>query len=144
MKISQIRLRDDERIEWVGGYSDDFQQILADMLETHGIEDPHDREVVVVSRGSIIDHYEEFENARRHWRAADREKVRDYTEAYLQGAVFPPLIAESPGAWLVDGYHRLCVYSDVGDTEADFIYITRQPRELEDDECELSGRNGLS
>jgi len=144
VRLADIMLRADERVEWIMGYPEDFQQILCDMLAAHGITDSHAREAVVVSRGDITAHYEEFESARTYWSHEDHERVAAYTKNYMNGAVFPPLIAEAAGTFLIDGYHRLCMYSDVGDTEADFIYLNRQPMEIVDAERELSGGAGLS
>lgn len=134
MRLADIELRADERVEWIMVYLEDFQQILSDILSERGIEDAHDREVVVVSKGDISEHYEELELGRKYWSPEDHARVAAYTEDYMNGAVFPPLVAKSSGVWLIDGYHRMCMYSDVGDTEVDFIYLDRQPMEIVDED----------
>jgi hypothetical protein len=144
VKVSEIVLQDGERVEWIGGYPQDFHEMVAAVLLSHGIEDAYEREVVVVSQGDIRDHYDEWNSAVQAWTGYDWTKVGDYEKAYAEGANFPPLIAQSRGDMLLDGYHRLAMYANSGDTEVDFIYLERQPRERIDGEYELSGGDGMS
>lgn len=111
----------------VDTYPEDFQQILADLLEQHYSDYNHDFSEVVVSHGRICDHFEVWEeHVHDYWHQGDRDKVVEYTAAIQRGDKFPPLIADCHKGFLQDGYHRLAAYRALGFERAEFIYIDEQ------------------
>lgn len=104
---------------------DDFYCLIDDLLGNY--YDTEDQFTSVkVRMGLLSDHLAIFEEEQTYWSSRDFELVVEYAEAIQRGDKFPPLVADTEGGTLRDGFHRMGAYLSLGIETVGFIYLDEQ------------------
>lgn len=126
--------RTDNRFVAVTEWSEDYQQILCDIILAEVRKSTYCSLLVVeVCRGNVADYTGEvIHAASKWWVEEDLERIDAYAEAVLRGDVFPPIIVDRPGGMLRDGYHRVAACMKIGIDTIDVVYVYANAERFED------------
>ncbi len=105
-------------------FPEDFQQLLNDLAYERLLDGIPKQ--VRVSQGRLSDHEEEWLENEHNWTAEDYERAQAYLEWLQELSYPPPLVADTVGGLLRDGYHRWWVLRQAGYETYDFIYLDQQ------------------